>query len=808
MKKLFLFLIAISAIVNVSAHEAETLPAGPTISVDLENEKFSITPGEHSQRYAFYVGPEQKFSYSEMQRLVYNELLDTIPYMGYSRYYGTLENAYLRWYSDERNVGPWLIACVGYNLKDEFTTEVSMYQFFYMGRIYVQGVVVTQDNADDILKDGHWSYDYANSVLHMKDVDCEVSDGKSLIAVSNEDDSKFQLYVYIEGKNRVILNDGYFIRTSNPVVIDGQAGSLFASSTDNPLIIDKYADLQPADISIVYAQDMHLTSTNNYAIKLREGSLNIFKSDLILEGKRGVVSANKCDWQNCEILEEGVRFYPEEGFEGEHACRRVTFFTRKPTLEEMIGELKPFPVYKDTIVLDIEKVLPLLEGLYSGQTRIPRGEFYEYHSVAITSDYQMNYTIQYGENEEEFHYSLLDKKVYLPGDGTIQLSVYESKSNEKNALTFEYWNGVVDKITLSRPETGEFVNLYREKGITTYPRSMGNVNRAGVNYDLQVELGDEPGTQEYTATVTGIDSETPVEEIPVKVKGDDGKYYIVRRIGDGKNSILPNSAKLYLPATIQQIKSHSLYTSKHELNIVSFSPNAAIEEDFVMSETSVLLSAPKNAIEDFYTNFLEENPFLSELNISLDSYKVEQVENSNVATISAGMYGATVTWPTSASAVFYEISIKFLGMEVVYAKVSSTGELVEFENRLGISIPGLDELISEYTGATQPSKVSARTIRRAPASTGSGMSILLPGLLPDIDYTLQISAIQSDNTDVEITESPVSFATDPEDGEKTAIDPVSDNSAVRSSARKLLFDGQLLILRDGKTYNAQGAQVK
>jgi phosphodiesterase/alkaline phosphatase D-like protein len=89
--------------------------------------------------------------------------------------------------------------------------------------------------------------------------------------------------------------------------------------------------------------------------------------------------------------------------------------------------------------------------------------------------------------------------------------------------------------------------------------------------------------------------------------------------------------------------------------------------------------------------------------------------------------------------------------------------------------------------------------QQAAESTETGYSFTITGLDAGTKYDYQFSVLNDSNESID--EYFGEFTTH----STTAVEQISSAEA---NCQKLLRDGQLIILRDGKTYNTMGAEIR
>ncbi len=174
---------------------------------------------------------------------------------------------------------------------------------------------------------------------------------------------------------------------------------------------------------------------------------------------------------------------------------------------------------------------------------------------------------------------------------------------------------------------------------------------------------------------------------------------------------------------------------------------------------------------DFYYTYVIG---AEEATVTTNDVKVEPQDNA-----------ATLTWPTSNNAVSYTIEITKDGVVFCRLTFNANGQLT------GIAFaPGRD----------------GQSMAPAAVMTANGLQFTVTGLNSNTQYGYSLTA--KDANEQPIATYSGSFTTTSE-GVVTGIDNTPFLSGEgRGEASKLLRNGEVLILRDGKTYTIQGVEVK
>ena len=159
---------------------------------------------------------------------------------------------------------------------------------------------------------------------------------------------------------------------------------------------------------------------------------------------------------------------------------------------------------------------------------------------------------------------------------------------------------------------------------------------------------------------------------------------------------------------------------------------------------------------------------------------IECISSDEVSTndivITPGTYDVTITWPTEGNADTYTIVIK-KGNEVFCTLTfNANGQLLNI--------------------AFAPGRDGNHPVQYA-EQAGNGYRFTVTGLEEGTDYTYDITVKDASNKTIKSHSG--KFTTE----SLTAVENTHSQSPITNS-QKLIRNGQLVIIRDGKTYNAQG----
>lgn len=282
-----------------------------------------------------------------------------------------------------------------------------------------------------------------------------------------------------------------------------------------------------------------------------------------------------------------------------------------------------------------------------------------------------------------------------------------------------------------------------------------------VNHNILTIKGDGTLNSNYTF---GIEAPEMIEELVIA----EG----VTTIG---NSAFANKAtlqKISLPTTLKTVYEQAFYNCTGLQEIYSY-----------REKPSVAYSNSFDGIDKFECT-------LHVLTASLDMYKVATgwrdfyyvqtidaeavTESVTDVTVTPSVNTADVIWPAVDNAVTYELTIKDKNSNVICTLVfNANGQLTS----IAFGAPG----------------------RTQTAAQVAGFTFTVTGLDSGNSYSFTMEAKDSQGEVIDSKEG--SFTT-------TSIDTAVDNTSVESNPVKVLRNGQLFILREGKSYSVQGLEVR
>ena len=257
----------------------------------------------------------------------------------------------------------------------------------------------------------------------------------------------------------------------------------------------------------------------------------------------------------------------------------------------------------------------------------------------------------------------------------------------------------------------------------------------------------------------------------------------VTAIGENAFAGISTLKKVTIGESVKTIHNNAFYNCVNLETIFNYRPtptNAYSTAFDGVDKFECILYVLPNSI-DMYKNASVWRDFYytyaigaEEATVTTNNVKVEPQDNA-----------ATLTWPTSNEAFSYTIEITKDGVVFCRLTFNANGQLT------GIAFaPGRD----------------GQSMAPAAVMTANGLQFTVTGLNSGTQYGYSLTA--NDANEQPIASYFGSFTTTSE-GVPTGIDNTPFLSGEgRGEASKLLRNGEVLILRDGKTYTIQGVEVK
>ncbi len=221
---------------------------------------------------------------------------------------------------------------------------------------------------------------------------------------------------------------------------------------------------------------------------------------------------------------------------------------------------------------------------------------------------------------------------------------------------------------------------------------------------------------------------------------------------------------------IEKLKANVFAGCNRLYHIYSYPTYTPFAEQSSFANYNVYLHVPCESFEMY------------NLDVVFGNFKyIQCISSDEVATdsvvINTGSTDVTIIWPTEENADTYSIVIKKDGKVVCTLTFNSEGQLLNI--------------------AFAPGREGNHPAQYAEATT-NGYRFTVTGLEEGTDYTYTVTS--KDAANKTISEHSGKFTTN----SATALDNTHSQSA---NCQKILRNGQLIIIRDGKVYNAQGAVV-
>ena len=226
-----------------------------------------------------------------------------------------------------------------------------------------------------------------------------------------------------------------------------------------------------------------------------------------------------------------------------------------------------------------------------------------------------------------------------------------------------------------------------------------------------------------------------------------------------------------LGSGLKEIEYDAFKGCKKLYDIYCYSPEPPIAVESSFTNYNVNLYVPCESLRDYQMDML----FGSFKYIQCISSEDVSTEDNIVVT--PGTNDVTITWPTEDDADTYSIVITKDGEVFCTLTFNSNGQLVSI--------------------AFAPGREGNHPAQYAEAAA-NGYRFTVTGLEEGTKYAYNLDV--TDSTDKTIKSYEGVFTTQ----STTAVDEIQSTT---NNVKKIFLDGQLLIIRDGKTYNAQGAAL-
>ena len=259
--------------------------------------------------------------------------------------------------------------------------------------------------------------------------------------------------------------------------------------------------------------------------------------------------------------------------------------------------------------------------------------------------------------------------------------------------------------------------------------------------------------------------------------GKQGAYTIPNSVTSVGNQAFDNCKSLTsitIPNGVTSIGSYAFYGCDKLVDVYCYATTPpATEGEDTFSHNNAFLYVPCESKKAYMVDAVWGN------------FKyIECIESDNVTTdeivVTPSENEVEITWPSVSGAATYELVIKDKDGNIVCT------------------------LIFNANGQLTSIAFNAPSRNGVPAQTQSaGFSFTITGLDSGTNYDLTLTA--KDNSGNTIEETTIPFHTDYPEG----IENVPSSSLQGGDrGRLILRDGQVLILRNGKTYTMQGQEVK
>ena len=237
-------------------------------------------------------------------------------------------------------------------------------------------------------------------------------------------------------------------------------------------------------------------------------------------------------------------------------------------------------------------------------------------------------------------------------------------------------------------------------------------------------------------------------------------------------------AEVHIGAKIDMIEANVFAGCERLRNIYCYPTYPPIIRESSFTRYDALLYIPCDYLDDY----VFDRNWKEFTNIQCAGAEKEEIESDGVD-VDPSSTSVTMTWPTEENANTYTIEIMKGGALFCRLVFNTTGQL------LNISFaPSRD-------GNNRPVQYAEQV------ANGSGLRFTITGLNESTHYTYDLRAKDKDENTIQSHSG--EFTT-----KSNVSTSVSDIQSPMTDCQKLLRNGQLVIVRDGVEYNAQGQIIK
>ena len=253
--------------------------------------------------------------------------------------------------------------------------------------------------------------------------------------------------------------------------------------------------------------------------------------------------------------------------------------------------------------------------------------------------------------------------------------------------------------------------------------------------------------------------------------------YGITHIGNDAFSNCVNLRSIIIPATVTSIGNYAFAGCRNLRDITCYPLLPPYAETTSFANYNVNLNVPCDYLEEYQYDIVFGSFKIKCLGAESDTVDPDDV------IIAPGATDVTIIWPTRENAYTYTIIINKNGQVVCTLTFDHIGRLLNI--------------------AFAPSREGVRPVPHAEQTTSNGFRFTVTGLEENTNYAYDITT--SDEEDNTLSSTSGTFTT--QRNVPTDLENI-DSQSPEANVQKFLRDGQLLIIRDGKTYNAQGVELK
>ena len=410
--------------------------------------------------------------------------------------------------------------------------------------------------------------------------------------------------------------------------------------------------------------------------------------------------------------------------------------------------------------------------------------YLEYTTISATANYGYHFSSwNDGNTDNPRVVQVTDNKTYTAQFDKNIYKITASCDNQMGSVTALDGAEYLDEITISATANyGYHFSIWND-GNTDNPRTIILTQDTTFTAEFALTYSGQCGDYlywQYAGTTLAITGAGDMwDDVPWRLFCDS---ITTVDIAKGATSISETAfanckklTKLILPASMEEIGANAFAECKKLYDIYSYAEDPPTANESSFANYNAYLYIPCES-QRYYKADMVFSKFYNQECISSDKVDTE----AGTVVVEPSTNSVTITWPTEDNAYHYVIEIKKDDEVFCTLTFNADGQLLNI--------------------AFAPSRSGSHPVTYA-ASTGNGLRFTVTSLEESTTYGYDITT--KDEKDNTLSTYTGEFTT-----KSNVSTSVSDIQSPITDCQKLLRNGQLVIVRDGVEYNAQGQIVK